>query len=67
MEVAAYQLKQAIFKNERLHECQNCGAIFEPKHANQIFCSPLPRRKRSTCENTYNQRQKRLRKKQEGS
>ncbi|MFE4351571.1 hypothetical protein [Peribacillus butanolivorans] len=65
LEVAGYQLKQAIFKNQKLEECLNCGALFEPRHASQKFCSPLPGRKRSTCENTYNQRQKRLRRKQE--
>lgn len=65
LEVAGYQLKQAIFKNKKLEECLNCGALFEPLHAHQKFCSPLPGRKRSTCENTYNQRQKRMRKKHE--
>lgn len=64
VEVAGYQLKQAIFKNEKLQECIHCGSLFEPRHAAQKFCSPLPGRKRSTCENTYNQRRKRLRKKQ---
>lgn len=63
LEVAGYQLKQAIFKDQKLEECINCGALFEPKHASQKFCSPLPGRRRSTCENTYSQRQKRLRKK----
>ena len=61
IEVAGYQLKQAIFKNQKLKRCDNCGALFEPRHASQKFCSPLPRRKRSTCENTYNQRLKRIR------
>lgn len=61
IEVAGYQLKKAIFKNQRLEVCENCGALFEPKHASQKFCSPLPGRKRSTCENTYNQRLKRTR------
>lgn len=65
LDVAGYQLKQAIFKNQKLERCVNCGALFEPRHASQKFCSPLPGRKRSTCENTYNQRLKRLRKKQE--
>jgi len=64
LEVASYQLKQAIFKDEKLEKCLNCGALFEARHAAQKFCSPLPGRKRSTCENTYNQRLKRLRKKQ---
>ncbi|WCL57029.1 hypothetical protein PNF30_16245 [Bacillus safensis] len=62
LEVAAYQLKQAIFKDQKLEECLNCGALFEPRHASRKFCPPLPGRKRSTCENTYNQRLKRLRK-----
>ncbi len=64
LEVSGYQLKQAIFNNQKLEECQNCGWIFEPRHASQKFCSPLPGRKRSTRENTYNQRQKRLKRRQ---
>lgn len=64
LDAAGFQLKKAIFKDEKLKRCINCGALFEPAHASQKFCSPLPGRKRSTCENTYNQRQKRLRKKQ---
>lgn len=64
MEVANYQLKQAIFKDSMLERCINCDALFEPRHAHQKFCSPLPNRKRSTCENTYNQRLKRQRRKE---
>jgi hypothetical protein len=64
LEVAGYQLKQAIFKDEQLQKCLHCGALFEPKHARQKFCSPLPNRGRSTCENTYNQRLKRQRRKE---
>lgn len=63
LEVAGYQLKQAIFKDEQLEKCLNCGSLFEPKHARQKFCSPHPKRERSTCENTYNQRLKRQRRK----
>lgn len=62
LEIAGYQLKQAIFKDQKLELCENCGALFEPRHASQKFCSPLPGRKRSTCENTFNQRLKRMRK-----
>jgi len=62
LEVASFQLKQAIFKDLKLEECINCGALFEPIHGSQKFCSPLPGRKRSTCENTFNQRKKRERK-----
>lgn len=63
MEVAAYQLKQAIFDDVKLEPCLNCGALFQPNRPHQKFCSPLPGRKRSTCENTYNQRLKRERRK----
>lgn len=59
LEVAAFQLKQAIFNDTKLEFCLNCGALFEPRHAHQRYCSPLPNRQRSTCENTYNQRLKR--------
>ena len=44
MEVAGYQLKQAIFKDEQLKRYTHCGALFEPGHSAQIFCSPLPKR-----------------------
>jgi hypothetical protein len=64
IEVAAYQLKKAIFTDTEPKLCLNCGAIIEQRHAHQKFCSPLPGRKRSTCENTYNQRLKRQRKKE---
>jgi hypothetical protein len=65
MEVGGYQLKQAIFKNKKLEQCLNCGALFEKSHGLRKFCPPVMGNKRSTCENTYNQRLKRLRKKSE--
>jgi hypothetical protein len=61
LEVAYYQFKQAIFMDMAFDNCLNCDALFEPVHGHQKFCSPLPNRKRSTCENTYNQRMKRKR------
>lgn len=64
LEVAAFQLKNAIINNVEFKICLNCGALFAPRHASQKFCSPLPGRKRSTCENTYNQRKKRLKNKE---
>lgn len=67
LEVAAFQLKKAIFTDTKLELCLNCEALFEPKHALQKFCSPLPGRKRSTCENTFNQRIKRQRRKEKNS
>lgn len=41
--------------------CENCGDIFVKTHGHQKFCPPHPGRKRSTCENTFNQRLKRQR------
>ncbi|MES1053648.1 hypothetical protein FOA24_32555 [Bacillus thuringiensis] len=64
-QVANYQLKQAILTNAKFEICPNCGHHFEVQHKNQRFCPPLPGRKRSTCENTYNQRLKRKRKKEQ--
>ncbi|QEL82649.1 hypothetical protein DN407_29585 (plasmid) [Bacillus sp. JAS24-2] len=64
-DVANYQLSEAILQNKELKHCENCGHLFEPAHGSQKFCSPLPGRKRSTCENTYNQRLKRQRKKEQ--
>ncbi|MED4903970.1 hypothetical protein [Parageobacillus thermoglucosidasius] len=64
IEVASYQLKQAIFKEAKLERCLNCGGLFEPLHGSQKFCPPRPNKKRSTCENTYNQRLKRQRRRE---
>jgi hypothetical protein len=63
-EVAFYQLRQSIFNEMKLKRCEHCGYPFEATHERQRFCSPLFGRKRSTCENTYNQRLKRQRQKQ---
>ncbi|MES1049162.1 hypothetical protein FOA24_06805 [Bacillus thuringiensis] len=63
-EVAAYQLTEAILNNKTLGTCQHCDNWFEVRHKNQKFCPPLPGRKRSTCESTYNQRLRRKRKKE---
>ncbi|MEH7610765.1 DUF6076 domain-containing protein [Gottfriedia acidiceleris] len=65
LDVAYQQLNNALYGGKTFNKCLNCGSIFLAKHGLQKFCAPLPNRKRSTCENTYNQRQKRLRKRQE--
>lgn len=67
LDVAYYQLINALFERKSFTKCKNCDSIFLAKHGHQKFCAPLPNRKRSTCENTYNQRQKRLKKYQEKS
>jgi len=63
-QVAYFQLSQSIINDVPLVRCKNCGALFETSHRSRKFCPPFPGRKRSTCENTYNQRMKRLRQKQ---
>jgi len=62
-EVAYYQLCQAITGNTELRECKNCGNLFEVDDDRRNFCPPLPGRKISSCQNTFNQRMKRKRKK----
>jgi hypothetical protein len=63
-EVAYFQLRQAIFNDMAVKTCEHCGYPFEVTHERQRFCHPLKGRKRSTCENTYNQRIKRQRQKE---
>jgi hypothetical protein len=62
-EVAYYQLSRAVIGNVEMRHCDNCGALFEVTHDSRRFCPPLPGHKISTCQNTYNQRVKRKRKK----
>jgi hypothetical protein len=63
-EVAYFQLSQMIINGMKTKNCEHCGFPFEVTHERQRFCSPLFGRKRSTCENTYNQRIKRQRQKE---
>lgn len=62
-DVAYYQLSRAVIGNVEMRNCENCGALFEVTHDSRRFCPPLPGHKISTCQNTYNQRMKRKRKK----
>jgi hypothetical protein len=63
-EVAFYQLRQAIFNDMQIKTCEHCGFPFEVTHERQRFCPPLFGKKRSNCENTYNQRIRRKTKKE---
>jgi hypothetical protein len=63
-DVAYYQLLQAEYRESRIAECKNCGLPFEVTHERQRFCPPKKGLKGSTCENTYNKRIKRNRKKE---
>lgn len=54
-EIAYNQIKNSLINNAEIKECEYCGHYFEPEHGTQRFCSPLPFRKRSSCENSYNQ------------
>jgi hypothetical protein len=62
-EVAYFQVRKAILEND-IKICEHCGFPFEVTHERQRFCPPRFGRKRSTCENTYNQKLKRQRKKE---
>ncbi|WP_042375310.1 hypothetical protein [Neobacillus jeddahensis] len=62
-EVAYFQLSRAVIGNIKMERCEHCGALFEVTHESRRFCPPLPRNKISTCQNSYNQKIKRKRKK----
>lgn len=66
-EVAFYQLRQMIFNEMQIRTCEHCGFPFEVTHEKQRFCPPLFGKKRSNCENTYNQRLRRQKKKEQQS
>lgn len=55
-EVAYFQLKQAVYAEDKLGVCQNCNNFFIMRHGNQKFCSPNRNLKESTCRNTYKKR-----------
>lgn len=64
LEVAYFQLSQAVHNHKEFRKCLNCNHLFEITHEGRKFCPPLPGRKRSTCENSYNQRLKRKRRRE---
>lgn len=64
-EIAYSQMKESLINNVELKKCDYCGHYFEPEHGTQRFCSPLPFRKRSSCENSYNQAKYKKRKQKE--
>jgi hypothetical protein len=59
-----FQLYQAVVYDVPVKHCEfeSCNKIFEDKNGRK-FCPPFPGNKRSTCENTANQRLKRMKKK----
>lgn len=62
-QVVIWQLANSIVNEIYFKKCKNCNNLFMPLHGHQKFCPPLLGRNTSTCQNTYNQRQKRKRKK----
>lgn len=66
-EGAYSQLTQSIYKEMKIGLCKHCEFPFEITHERQIFCPPMLGRKGSTCENTFNKRIKRDRKKEKQS
>lgn len=63
-EVAFYQLRQLISTEQEIRYCEHCEFPFEVTHEKQRFCPSILGKKRSNCENTYNQRIRRQRKKE---
>lgn len=67
MEVAKYQLAQSVVNNYELRRCEFCGRSFPVDHDKRRFCPPVypatATYKISNCQNTFNQRAKRKRKK----
>lgn len=63
LSIAYEQLIIAMIDDTPFKRCDNCGHPFELTHEGRRFCPPLPGRKRSRCENTYNQRLKRQKQK----
>jgi hypothetical protein len=66
IDVAYYQLSKALLEQKEFRRClrHDCNKLFIAQHGHQKFCAPLPGKKRSKCENTYNQRLKRQRQKE---
>lgn len=62
-EVAQWQLANAITNDVHFKTCELCGHLFIPQHGHQRFCPAKIGHKISTCQNTFNQRNKRTRKK----
>lgn len=63
LEVAFYQLNRAVYGNIEMARCEHCGALFEVTHGSRKFCPPLPKHDISSCQNAYNTKIKRKRKK----
>ncbi|TYO97046.1 DUF6076 domain-containing protein [Desulfallas thermosapovorans] len=69
-DVAWFQFLQNLDKGIEYRQCPECGNLFVPEHGKQKFCPPVTDlkgnklTKRSTCENTWNQRKKRERNKE---
>jgi hypothetical protein len=64
IDVAYFQLSEAILTKIPLRRCLNCNSVFAVFHESQKFCPPRLNRKRSTCENSYRIRKSRQRQKE---
>lgn len=58
--LAMLQLAQSFTEGIGMKRCELCGSLFEVRHKGRRFCPPLLNNQRSTCENTHNQRLKRI-------
>lgn len=58
-------IKNNIMNNNKMRICKECGNYFVLEHESQEFCTKLPGNTRSTCENTYNKRIRRIKKNDE--
>lgn len=57
-------IKDNMIYKHHIKECKECENYFVAEHEHQIFCTKLPTNKRSTCENTFNKRLRRQRKRE---
>jgi DNA-binding NarL/FixJ family response regulator len=66
--VAYFQLRKALLEEKEFRQClrEDCKKLFILQHGHQKFCPPLPGNKKSTCENTHNQRSKRIKQQNKG-
>ncbi|WP_270182948.1 hypothetical protein [Alkalihalobacillus sp. CinArs1] len=66
LDVAWWQLKQALIGEIDFRYCKHCGWVFAASHGSQKFCPSEEKGKRSKCYNAYSQKMRRTRRKQDG-
>lgn len=66
LDVAWWQLYQALIGDSKFKTCNHCGWIFAASHGSQKFCPPEEKGKRSKCYNAYSQKMRRTRREEDG-